>query len=449
MNKKINIIFLNGVGSVGKTSIANALQDIVEEPYLHIGVDHFFIMLPKKYLPGGSQAIDGVDFITEESEEGPIIRVHCGDVGKELFASMKKSMLGLAKDGFNLIIDEVILGDEFEEYKNLFKEIKAKVLSSQLKASIAVNSELIKLYWEIGNAVCRRQQKEGWGSKIIEKLAKDLKLTFPDMKGFSLRNIQFMVQFAKKYLQIEIVKQLVSQIPWGHNILIMQRLSNNKERFWYIKQTIENGWSRSILENWIDSNLYLRQGKAATNFKNTLPATQSDLANQIIKDPYCFDFLTLRKKYDEKELECGLMDHIQKFLLELGAGFAFVGRQYQLTVSNKDFFVDLLFYHLKLRSFIVVELKAKAFTPKDVGQMNFYLSVIDDLLRQSGDNPTMGLLLCKTKDKVIAEYALRDIHKPIGISEYKTKIIESLPENLKGSLPTIEEIEEELSDKNQ
>ncbi|HEU64476.1 MAG: hypothetical protein KR126chlam4_00174 [Candidatus Anoxychlamydiales bacterium] len=336
-----------------------------------------------------------------------------------------------------------------KEYKNLFKEIKAKVLSSQLKASIAVNSELIKLYWEIGNAVCRRQQKEGWGSKIIEKLAKDLKLTFPDMKGFSLRNIQFMVQFAKKYLQIEIVKQLVSQIPWGHNILIMQRLSNNKERFWYIKQTIENGWSRSILENWIDSNLYLRQGKAATNFKNTLPATQSDLANQIIKDPYCFDFLTLRKKYDEKELECGLMDHIQKFLLELGAGFAFVGRQYQLTVSNKDFFVDLLFYHLKLRSFIVVELKAKAFTPKDVGQMNFYLSVIDDLLRQSGDNPTMGLLLCKTKDKVIAEYALRDIHKPIGISEYKTKIIESLPENLKGSLPTIEEIEEELSDKNQ
>ncbi|NGX52964.1 MAG: hypothetical protein KR126chlam5_01271 [Candidatus Anoxychlamydiales bacterium] len=336
-----------------------------------------------------------------------------------------------------------------KEYKNLFKEIKAKVLSSQLKASLVVNSELIKLYWEIGKVVYQKQKSEGWGSKVIEKLSKDLKNTFSDIKGFSLTNIKYMVQFTKEYPNFLISQQAVDQIPWGHNMLIIQRLIDKDERIWYIKQTIENGWSRSVLEHWIDSNLYRRQTSAATNFKNTLPATQSDLANQIIKDPYCFDFLTLRKKYDEKELESGLMDHIQKFLLELGAGFVFVGRQYKLTVSNKDFFVDLLFYHLKLRNYIVVEIKAKAFSPKDVGQMNFYLSVIDDHLRQPGDNPTMGLLLCKTKDKIVAEYALRDINKPIGISEYQTKIMESLPENLKRSLPTIEEIEEELSNKNQ
>ncbi len=331
-----------------------------------------------------------------------------------------------------------------KEYKRLLKEIKAKVLSSQLKAAVAVNRELIRLYWEIGSTVYQKQKSEGWGSKTIEKLAKDLKFTFPRMKGFSRTNICYMVQFAKEYPDHEFVQQLVGQIPWGHNILIMQRVNNKDEKLWYVSQTIENGWSRSVLETWIESNLYQRQGKAVTNFKKTLSAPQSDLAEQTIKDPYCFDFLMLRKKFDEKELEDGLIEHIQKFLLELGAGFAFVGRQYQLSISSKDFFIDLLFYHLKLRCFVVVELKAKEFTPRDAGQMNFYLSTIDDLLRQPGDNPTIGLLLCKTKDKVIAEYALRDINKPIGISEYQTKIIESLPENLKGSLPTIAELEKEL-----
>ena len=332
------------------------------------------------------------------------------------------------------------------EYKRLLKEIKEKVLTSQLKAAIAVNSELIKLYWEIGNTVHQRQKIEGWGAKVSEKLAQDLKSAFPDMKGFSARNLRFMVQFAKEYPVPEIGKQLVSQIPWGHNILIMQRLENNEERIWYVNQTIENGWSRSVLDTWIDSDLYHRQGNTVNNFKKTLPTAQSELANQTLKDPYCFDFLTLRKKHDEKELEDGLIEHIQKFLLELGAGFAFLGRQYQLNVSDKEFFLDLLFYHIKLRSFVVVELKAKELTARDVGQMNFYLSAVDDLLRQPGDNPTIGLLLCKTKDRVIAEYALRDIHKPIGVSEYEVKILESLPENFKGSLPTIEEIEKELED---
>ena len=335
-----------------------------------------------------------------------------------------------------------------KEYIIFFKEIKAKVLSSQLKAAVAVNSELIKLYWEIGNSVYQKQRNKKWGSKIIEKLAKDLKSNFPDMKGFSLRNLQYMVSFAREYTCKSITQQLVAQIPWGHNILLLDKVKDFDSRIWYIQQTIKNGWSRSVLLHEIDNELHKRQAKAVTNFQKTLPLIHSDLANQTLKDPYCFDFLSLREKFDEKELEDGLLDHIQKFLLELGAGFSFVGRQIHLEVGNQDFYVDLLFYHLKLRSFVVVELKAKEFTPRDAGQMNFYLTAVDEILKHTNDNPTIGLLLYKTKNKVVAEYALRDINKPIGISEYETKIIESLPENLKGSLPTIEEIEKELLEKN-
>lgn len=332
------------------------------------------------------------------------------------------------------------------EYRGVLKEIKEKVLLSQLKAVVAVNTELIILYWEIGSSVLKRQEEERWGAKTIERLAKDLKSAFPEMKGFSLRNVQFMVQFAKEYPKFEIVKQAVSQIPWGHNIVLLQKLNNPEDRIWYAQKIIENGWSRSVLLHWVESSLHKRQGNAISNFKRTLTSPHSDLAHETLKDPYNFDFLTLREKFDEKELEDGLLEHIQKFLLELGAGFAFVSRQHQLSVGGQDFYIDLLFYHLKLRCFVVVELKAKEFTPKDAGQMNFYLSAADDLLRQSEDNPTIGLLLCKTKNKVVAEYALRDINKPLGVAEYETKIIDSLPEDFKGSLPTIEEIERELKE---
>ena len=253
-----------------------------------------------------------------------------------------------------------------------------------------------------------------------------------------------MVQFAKEYPEFKISQQPVGQIPWGHNIILLQRLRTKQERIWYAEKTIENGWSRSALLHWIESGLHERQGAAITNFKNTLPAIQSDLANQTIKDPYCFDFLTLREKFDEVELENGLLDHIQRFLTELGAGFAFVGRQVQLTVGGQEFYVDLLFYHLKLRSFVVVELKTTEFKPDYAGKLNFYLTAVDETLKQSEDQPTIGLLLCKTKNKVVAEYALRDINKPIGISEYEAKIVESLPDNLKRLLPTIEELEQEL-----
>lgn len=333
------------------------------------------------------------------------------------------------------------------EYKTFLKEIKERILSSQIKAAVAINRELITLYWEIGTTVYQKQKSEGWGAKTIEKLAEDLKSSFPGMQGFSHRNLKYMVHFAREYPDYVIGQQVVAQIPWGHNILLLQKLETVEERLWYANKTIENGWSRNVLLHWLESGLHKRQGKAITNFQTTLPSPQSDLAHQTLKDPYCFDFLTLKEQFNEKELEYGLLEHIQKFLLELGAGFAFVGRQYPLAVSDKEFLLDLLFYHLKLRCFVVVELKAKEFTARDAGQMNFYLSVVDDLLRQPGDNPSIGLLLCRTKDKVIAEYALRDINKPIGISQYETAILESLPDELKGSLPSIEQIEQELEEK--
>jgi predicted nuclease of restriction endonuclease-like (RecB) superfamily len=330
------------------------------------------------------------------------------------------------------------------EYKGLLKEIKEKVQSSQLKAAQAVNTELVKLYWEIGRSVHERQKSEGWGAKTLEKLANDLKSAFPQMKGFSPRNLQYMVTFAREYSEDTITQQLVAQIPWGHNTLLLDKIKDRDTRVWYIKKTIENGWSRSVLLHWIDSGLHDRQGRALNNFERTLVAAQSDLAQETLKDPYNFDFLTLREQFDERELEDGLIDHVQKFLLELGTGFAFVGKQYPIKAGKKDLYIDLLFYHLKLRCYFIVELKAREFDSRDAGQMSAYLSAVDDILRYEGDNPSIGMILCKTKDNVFVEYVLRNFNRPIGVAEYETKIIESLPDDLKGSLPSIEEIEQEL-----
>ncbi|MCP5506415.1 MAG: DUF1016 domain-containing protein [Chlamydiales bacterium] len=339
-----------------------------------------------------------------------------------------------------------IITENLRGYKQLLGEIKEKVKSSQLKAAVAVNKELIQLYWEIGTSLIKKQDNEGWGAKTIEKLANDLRSEFPNMKGFSRRNVYYMVLFAREYPEIEIVQQLVAQIPWGHNTLLLDKVKDRESRVWYVKKTIENGWSRNVLLHWVDGGLHERQGKSLTNFKNTLTSPHSDLAHETLKDPYNFDFLTLREEFDEKELEDGLIDHIQKFLLELGAGFAFVGRQINLCVGDQDYFIDLLFYHVKLRCFIVVELKATEFKPEYAGKMNFYLTAVDKTMKHPDDKPTIGLLLCKTKNKVVAEYALQDINKPLGVAEYETKIIESLPDDLKGSLPTIEEIEHEFEE---
>ena len=330
------------------------------------------------------------------------------------------------------------------EYNKFLGLIKEKVKTSQIKAALSVNQELIKLYWEIGHGVSQRQRQGGWGSKTIQKLAKDLKSEFPDIRGFSLRNLQYMVKFALAYPDLSIVQQAVAQIPWGHNIALLEKIDNNDERLWHAYKTIENGWSRDVLLTCIESNLYKSQANAITNFQATLPSPQSDLAHQTLKDPYCFDFLTLREKFNERELEEGLIDHIQNFLLELGAGFAFIGRQYRIEVDETEYLLDLLFYHLKLRCYCVIELKTTEFKPEFAGKMNFYLSAVDDLLKHPTDNPSIGMILCKRKKKFTVEYALRDVNKPIGVSGYEVQIIESLPDNLKGSLPTVEEIEQEF-----
>ncbi len=328
-------------------------------------------------------------------------------------------------------------------YEDFLRDLKSRIQAAQIRAALAVNRELVLLYWQIGRDILSRQKQQGWGAKVIDRLAKDLKIAFPEMKGFSRTNLLYMRAFAEAYPDEQFVQQAAGQIPWFHNCTIIDKVKDPAEREWYIHKTTEHGWSRNVLVLQIESGLYKRQGKALTNFARTLPAPHSDLARELLKDPYNFDFLTLGQDAHERDLERGLTQHIREFLLELGVGFAFVGSQYHLEVGGDDFYIDLLFYHLCLRAYIVIDLKMKKFTPADAGQMNFYLSAVDDLLRHPDDAPTMGLILCKEKNKVVAEYALRDTRKPIGVSDFH--ITESLPKELKGSLPTIAEIEAELS----
>lgn len=328
-------------------------------------------------------------------------------------------------------------------YDDFLRDLKARIRSAQVRAALAVNRELVVLYWQMGQDILVRQQQQGWGAKVIERLAKDLRSAFPEMKGFSRTNLLYMRAFAEAYPDEQFVQQVAGQIPWFHNCTLIDKVKDSQEREFYIRQTVEHGWSRNVLVPQIESNLYPRQGKATTNFERALPAPQSDLAQQLLKDPYNFDFLTLGTDAHERDLEQGLTDNIRKFLLELGTGFAFVGSQYHLEVGGDDFYIDLLFYHLRLRAFVVIDLKTGKFRPEDAGQMNFYLSAMDDLLRHPADEPSVGLILCKEKNRVVAEYALRDTGKPVGISEYQ--LTEMLPEELKGSLPTIEELEAGLS----
>jgi predicted nuclease of restriction endonuclease-like (RecB) superfamily len=326
-----------------------------------------------------------------------------------------------------------------KSYQDLLARLKSQIRTAQVRAAMAVNQELVLLYWGIGKEILSRQNEEGWGTKVVERLAHDLHVEFPDMGGLSPRNLKYMRAFAEAW---PIVQQPVAQLPWGHNVRLLDHVKDSGERLWYAEQTIQNGWSRNVLVLQIESGLYRRQGKAVTNFQTTLPQPQSDLARQLIKDPYNFDFLTLSSEAQERDLERGLLEHLRRFLIELGTGFAFVGSQVPLEVGGEDFKLDLLFYHLKLRCFCVIELKMTPFKPEYAGKMNFYLSAVDDLLRHPDDQPSIGLILCKTKNRIIAEYALRNTATPIGISEFRH--LEKLPEQLKGTLPTIEEIEAEL-----
>jgi predicted nuclease of restriction endonuclease-like (RecB) superfamily len=375
---------------------------------------------------------------------------------------------------------------ELALYRNLLADIKTRVRQAQIRAALSANAEMLLLYWDIGRMIAARQQQEGWGAGVIPRLAADLKNELPEEKGFSETNIKRMVRFSEAYpllfpigprpvaqlpmpatppefgpravpqlpapadvvpdpaSTLSMVQRVVAQLSWAHNVILIQILKDLPTRLWYAQQALQQGWSRDTLTLQIKNRAHERHGTAFTNFAATLPAPHSDLARQLLKDPYLFDFLTLQEPFHERELETGLLSHIQKFLLELGRGFAFVGRQYPLQVSDKEYYLDLLFYHLRLRCFVVVDLKKGDFKPEYAGKMNFYCSAVDDLLRHPNDTPTLGLILCQTKDRILAEYALRDIHKPIGVADYE--FTRALPKELASSLPSIADIEAELAD---
>ncbi len=373
----------------------------------------------------------------------------------------------------------------------LLKEIKARIRQAQTRAILAANAELVRLYWDIGRLIHARQEREGWGAAVIPRIARELRTDLPEEKGFSERNIKRMLAFYRAYpdpdaalplgevepgppsgtprsaapgpptvkvpqpaaqmVHNEEVPQAVAQtpasafwmIPWFHHVVLLEKLKDPSIRQWYIQQTVAEGWSRNVLITMIQSEAHLRQGQAITNFDRLLPPPQSDLARQSLKDPYIFDFLTLEKPFRERELEANLLQQLERFLLELGQGFAFVGRQLHLSVGDSDFYVDLLFYQLKLRCFVVIDLKIGGFKPEYAGKMNFYLGVVDDRLRHANDSPSIGLILCQDRNQIIAEYALRGMSKPIGVSEYE--LTRALPGKFRSALPTVEEIETELS----
>jgi predicted nuclease of restriction endonuclease-like (RecB) superfamily len=370
--------------------------------------------------------------------------------------------------------------------------LKDRVRSAQLQAAARVNHELLRLYWDLGRAIADRQKKAGWGAAIIPRLAADLHAEFPDMAGFSERNFGRMVAFYREYSTLfavlpqpvaklpesekvpqlaaqwsaqkvsapilpppvaklnladpvsPILQQAAAKLPWAHHVVLLEKVKDRAARAWYMQAAVAHGWSRSVLTVQIAQRAHARAGQAVTNFAATLPPSQSDLAQQTLRDPYLFDFLTLGPAARERDLEQGLADHIQQFLVSLGTGFAFVGRQVHLEVGGQDYYLDLLFYHLRLRCFVVVDLKMEAFQPEFAGKMNFYLSAVDDQLRHRDDQPSLGLLLCQEKNRLTVEYALRDLKKPIGVAEWRTRLVDSLPKKLQGSLPSVAEIEREL-----
>jgi predicted nuclease of restriction endonuclease-like (RecB) superfamily len=344
--------------------------------------------------------------------------------------------------------NEIIKDDEYKQFIN---QIKTQIQSSQIKAAISVNQELLKLYWKLASLIVEKQENYAWGDGLIKQVSQDLQQEFPNMKGFSERNIKYMRQWtlfwtsnkgfgqqAVAHLEIE----QIFQIPWGHHIVIMSKIKKIDEALFYVQQTIQNNWSRAVLVHKIESGLFIRQGQSISNFKTQLPKVQSDLAIQTLKDPYCFDFLTLRKCHDEKELENALTENITQFLLELGAGFSYIGKQFKLTINDDDFYIDLLFYHVKLHCYVVIELKTGKFKPEYAGKLNFYITAVDEMLADDLDKPTIGILICKSKNNTVVEYALKDIKKPIGVSKYE--LTKQIPERFKSSLPSIEEIEAEL-----
>ena len=368
-------------------------------------------------------------------------------------------------------------------YDRLLADIKSRIRSAQVKAALAANAELIRLYWSIGRDIVERQRAEGWGKAIVERLSHDIRREFPRIKGFSPQNLWYMRAFYLAWSEVapilqrpvgelaageilqrpvgeiartparsvrklrlrEELPRLMADLPWGHNVILIEKVKDPAERIWYAQTALEHGWSRDILALQIETGLCRRRGRAVSNFARTLPAPQSDLAAQALKDPYVFDFLTLADDARERDIENQLLQHIARFLVELGAGFAFVGRQVHLGIGGDDFYLDLLFYHTRLHCYVVIDLKNRAFQAEDAGKMNLYLSAVDDRMRQPEDKPSLGLLLCKAHNRLVAEYALRDIHKPIGVAAWAAQLTRALPKALRSSLPTVEEIEVELA----
>jgi len=329
-------------------------------------------------------------------------------------------------------------------YQEFLEVMKKEIIKERVKAHLSVNKAMILMYWEIGKSISDQQIKDGWGTKVIDRLSKDLKIAFPDITGFSPRNLKYMKKFAEAWTDKEIVQRTVAQIPWRSNITLLDKLSDPKLRLFYAEKTIQNGYSKDMLVFQIESKLHIREGNSVSNFKDLFPPMDSDLVSQSFKDPYIFDFMGNDKYIKEKQLEDDLIKHIQKFLLELGQGFAFVGRQVHLELGDKDFYLDLLFYHIKLKSYVVIELKSGKFNPGYIGQLNMYLNVVNDVVCQPDDNKTIGLLLVKEKDRLTVEYSLSGVSNPIGVSNWENEIIKSLPKEFKSSLPSIEEIEAEL-----
>lgn len=337
-------------------------------------------------------------------------------------------------------------GLNIPDFGNWIGELKSRIYEARRRIAFAINSQLLELYWEIGKSIAEKQEKANWGSNFIEQVAIELKHEFPDIKGFSRRNLYAISQWYKFYSEkYQFVPQTVAQIPWGHNRLIISKVKNIEEAEFYCNEILKTGWDRDTLEIQISNNLFEKVGKATNNFSETLPISQSTLVSQTLKDPYNFDFLGLHDDALEKAIEDELVKNITKFLLELGKGFAFLGRQYKIEISETDYFIDLLFYHLELRCYIVIELKAGKFKPEHAGKLNFYLSAVDSQLKRSDDNKSIGILLCRKKDRIEAEYTLRDINKPMGISEYR--LTDSIPEHIKTKLPSIEELENKLTEK--
>lgn len=359
-------------------------------------------------------------------------------------AEQRKARNVKQKDGVIMPVP-VTIADLPDGYPDFLSSLKSRIQQERIKTVLSANSAMVMLYWDIGLSILERQKAEGWGARVVDRLSHDLKEEFPDMKGFSARNLKYMRKFAESWKERQLVQRTAALIPWRSNQLLLDKLNDSQLRLWYAQKTLENGWSRDILSLQIETQLHKRVGSATSNFDLALPPDDSDMASQVFKDPYLFDFLGTDDPRKETELEQKIIDHLEKFLLELGQGFAFVGRQVHMEIGDDDFYIDLLFYHLKLRCYVVIELKAGKFKAGHVSQLNMYMNVVDDLMRHPDDKPTIGLLLVKEKNKTLAKYALAGYTKPIGVARWERQITESLPENLKSSLPTIEEIEAELS----